>query len=109
LPRFRVFLVAFLIVIFVFVVVDVVIVVVIRVVDGIFKREVSRHFVTYGVGSVAGFDGVAAVAGAGAAAAFGGGYVVQKWRPHLLHTQNWSGVHGVPSPGSRISISAPQR
>ena len=33
----------------------------------------------------------------------------QKWRPHLAQTQNWSGVHGVPSPGSRISISAPQR
>lgn len=30
------------------------------------------------VGSVAGFG----------AAGFGGGYVVQKWRPHVLQTQN---------------------
>jgi hypothetical protein len=69
--------------------------------------------VTYGAGLSAAAAveaaGTAAAGGAGAAAAFGGGYVVQKWRPHLLQTQNWSGVQGVPSPGSRISISAPQR
>ena len=40
---------------------------------------------------------------------FGGGYVDQKCRPHRGHTQNWSGVQGMPGPGSRISMSAPQR
>jgi len=66
--------------------------------------------VTYGAGlSAAAAVEAAGTAGAGAAAAFGGGYVVQKWRPHVLQTQNWSGVQGVPSPGSRISIAAPQR
>ena len=39
----------------------------------------------------------------------GGGYVDQKWRPHRGQTQNWSGVHGMPGPGSRMSISVPQR
>lgn len=53
--------------------------------------------------------GAAAGAGAGAAAGLGGGYVVQKWRPQLLQTQNWSGVQGMPGPGSRISIAVPQR
>jgi len=115
LPGFDVFLVAVLAVLVVFVlivVIDLVVVFVIGVVDGIFKNVMSRHFLTYGAGSVAGagVGGAAAAAGgAGAAAGFGGGYVVQKWRPHLLQTQNWSGVQGVPSPGSRISMSAPQR
>jgi hypothetical protein len=39
----------------------------------------------------------------------GGGYVVQKCRPQRGHTQNWSGVHGMPGPGSRMSIWVPQR
>jgi hypothetical protein len=46
---------------------------------------------------------------AGAAFAAGGGYVDQKCLPHFGHTQNWSGRHGMPGAGSRISISAPQR
>jgi hypothetical protein len=36
-------------------------------------------------------------------------YVVQKCRPHLLHTQNCCGVHGCPGAGSRISICSPHR
>ena len=40
---------------------------------------------------------------------FGGGYVDQKCRPQRGHTQNWSGVHGMSGPGSRKSISVPQR
>jgi hypothetical protein len=51
--------------------------------------------VTYDAGSPtaggagAAADGAAAAAGGGAAAAgFGGGYVVQKCRPHALQTQN---------------------
>jgi len=47
-----------------------------------------------------------------AAAAFGlagGGYVVQKWRPHRAHTQNCSGRQAVPGAGSFISIEVPQR
>ena len=39
----------------------------------------------------------------------GGGYVVQKWRPHFGQTQNWSGVHGMSGPGSRMSICVPHR
>jgi hypothetical protein len=44
------------------------------------------------------------VAGSAAGLAFGAGYVVQKWRPHVGQTQNWSGVHGRSGAGSRISI-----
>ena len=51
------------------------------------------------VGSVAGF----------AFSRLGGGYVDQKCRPQRGHTQNWSGLHGMPGAGSRISISAPHR
>jgi len=42
---------------------------------------------------------------------FSGGavYVDQKWRPHRGHTQNWSGLQGMPGAGSRISICVPQR
>src|SRR5262245_56719417 len=40
---------------------------------------------------------------------FGGGLVDQKWRPHLGQTQNWSGAHGIPGPGSRMSMLVPQR
>jgi hypothetical protein len=50
-------------------------------------------------GSVAGF----------AFSPAGCGYVDQKCRPHRGHTQNWSGLQGIPGAGSRISICAPQR
>jgi len=40
---------------------------------------------------------------------FGGGYVVQKCRPHFGQTQNWSGGHGIPGAGSRRSICVPHR
>jgi hypothetical protein len=45
---------------------------------------------TYDAGSPAagGAAGVAAAAADAAATGFGGGYVVQKWRPHALQTQN---------------------
>jgi hypothetical protein len=116
LPGFDLFLVVTLVVFVlvpILVLVEVVIVFVVWVVDRMFKNVTARHFVTYGAGLSAAAAveaaGTAAAGGAGAAAAFGGGYVVQKWRPHWLQTQNWSGVQGVPSPGSRISISAPQR
>jgi hypothetical protein len=60
--------------------------------------------------AVGGLGGAAAGADFSAATlGFGGGYVVQKCRPQLLHTQNWSGVHGIPGPGSRSSICVPQR
>jgi hypothetical protein len=112
LPRFGLVTVLVVIVLKVIVLVEVVVFVIIIVVDGMFKNVTPRHFVTYAFGAAgaAGAVGTAADgAGAAAAAGFGGGYVVQKWRPQLLQTQNWSGVQGVPSPGSRISISAPQR
>jgi hypothetical protein len=105
LPRSGFFLVLVLVVFAVVVLVEVIIFVVIVVIDGMLKNVTARHFVTYALGSA----GEGAAAATGAAAGFGGGYVVQKWRPQLLHTQNWSGVQGVPSPGSRISMSAPQR
>lgn len=40
---------------------------------------------------------------------FGGGYVVQKLRPHVGHFQNWFGGQGWSWAGSRNSICAPQR
>jgi hypothetical protein len=48
-------------------------------------------------------------AAAGWTGAAGAGYVDQKWRPHVGQTQNWSGRHGSPGPGSVIVICAPQR
>ena len=108
-PRLGVFLVLVVVFFAVIVLVEVVIFVIVVVVDGMLKNVTARHFVTYALDSAGAAAGVAAGAATGAAAGFGGGYVVQKWRPQLLQTQNWSGVQGVPSPGSRISISAPQR
>jgi hypothetical protein len=62
------------------------------------------------VGGVAGGATAAGVLAAGLTLSrLGGGYVDQKCRPHFGHTQNWSGVHGMPAPGSRMSISVPQR
>ncbi len=108
LPGFDVPFVSVLVIISVVVFVEIIVVVVlVRVVDGMLEPVVSRHSVTYDAGSAG--VGAAPAAADAAAAGFGGGYVVQKCRPQLLQTQNWSGVHGVPSPGSRISISAPQR
>jgi len=86
LPGFDVLFVSVLVIVAVIVFVEVVVVILIRVVDGMFEAVVARHFVTYDTGSATGFG--AATAGAGAAAGFGGGYVVQKCRPHLLQTQN---------------------
>jgi hypothetical protein len=93
------------IVISVFVVVDVVIVIV--VVNFIFVIEtIANGEMTASVVAVC-HDGVS---GAGLTLSrLGGGYVVQKWRPQRGHTQNWSGVHGMPGPGSRMSIWVPQR
>ena len=89
LPGFDVPFVSVLVLIAVIVFVEVIVVVIIvRVVDGMFEAVVARHFVTYDAGSATGFGAAAAAAGAGAAAGFGGGYVVQKCRPHLLQTQN---------------------
>jgi hypothetical protein len=86
LPGFDVPFVSVLVTFAVIVFVEVIVVVVlVRVVDGMFEAVVPRHFVTYDAGSATGFGAVAATA---AAAGFGGGYVVQKCRPHLLQTQN---------------------
>jgi hypothetical protein len=96
LPCLDVFVVRVFVVAVLVIVVDVVVFIVIGVVVWIVKNVIG-HF--QDTGSVAGF----------VFSRLGGGYVVQKWRPHVLQTQNWSGVHGMPGPGSRISIWAPQR
>jgi hypothetical protein len=60
----------------------------------------AAGFCAVGAGVVApGVTGGGAGFAPGAAA-----YVVQKCRPHRLHTQNCCGVHGWPGAGSRISI-----
>jgi hypothetical protein len=109
LPGFDVLVVVVILVVIVIgvvVVVDVVIVIVV-VVDFIFVIEtVANGEMTASVVAVC-HDGVS---GAGLTLSrLGGGYVVQKWRPQRGHTQNWSGVHGMPGPGSRMSIWVPQR
>lgn len=53
-------------------------------------------------------SGAAARAGCGFGF-FGGGYVVQKLRPHAAHFQNCWGGHGWPGAGSRSSMSCPHR
>ena len=53
--------------------------------------------------------GLACAAGFFATAGFGGGYVVQKWRPHLGHSQNCCGGQASSGAGSVSSICAPHR
>ena len=48
--------------------------------------------------------GLACAAGFAAAAGFGGGYVVQKWRPHFGHSQNCCGGQASSGAGSVSSI-----
>jgi hypothetical protein len=108
LPRFGFLVILSFVVFTVFVIVfavELVIIVVIRIVVSIVLHAVARHCIILAhyapaFGSGTGFDSPAGL---------GGGYVDQKWRPHFGHTQNWSGVQAIPGPGSRISISAPQR
>jgi hypothetical protein len=102
LPGFDVLVVLFILIVRVVVLVELIVgvgivvwIVVEIVVQLVFeRREVHWWEVPYEVGSVAGLT----------FSRLGGGYVVQKCRPHRGHTQNWSGVHGMPGPGSRMSI-----
>jgi len=104
LPRFGFLVILFFVVFFVVVAVELVVIIVIGIVVSIVLHAVARHcilaYYAPGFGADTGF---------GSPAGLGGGYVDQKWRPHLGHTQNWSGVQGIPGPGSRSSISVPQR
>jgi hypothetical protein len=108
LPGFNVFIVVFFLVVVIIVVfVDIVVVLV----DVVF----TFNIVVEPVPSHANVESVVAVCHEGvsvvgfALSRLGGGYVVQKWRPQRGHTQNWSGVQGMPGPGSRMSIWVPQR
>jgi hypothetical protein len=106
LPRFRVRFFVLLIVLLIGVgIVVEVLLVVFKIVVLVVEIEMSckddrrNRGVRHEAGSAAGL----------ALSRLGGGYVDQKCRPQRGHTQNWSGIHGVPGAGSRNSISAPQR
>jgi hypothetical protein len=123
LPRLRLLLVVLLLVVFVVLVVLVAILfveLVLVIIDDIVINDIVEavdtvvvvcHDADSGVGFVAAGTAAAAVGGLASAAGFGfgGGYVDQKWRPQVGHTQNCSGVHSMPGAGSRNSICAPQR
>ena len=78
--RIIILLTVFVVIIFVFVFVEIILVIhIVGDLIGDFLRRIVGHFGgDHVVGSVAAF-------GFGCA---GGGYVVQKWRPHCGHTQN---------------------
>lgn len=105
--RFLVVFVVFVVLFALFVVVSIIVVVFIveLAIEVVLEMETKckgRRLVCvcHDAGSVAGGFGLSR---------FGGGYVDQKWRPQRGHTQNWSGVQGMSGPGSRSSMSAPQR
>jgi hypothetical protein len=108
LPGFNVFIVVFFLVVVIIVVFVDIVVVLVGVVFAfnIVVEPVPRHANAASVVAVC-HEGVSVVGLV--LSRLGGGYVVQKWRPQRGHTQNWSGVHGMPGPGSRMSIWAPQR